>query len=149
MNALDRFAQRYAPVIGRVLRALIFIVSGYGKIGDFAQTAGYMANKGLPAADLLLVATIIIELGGGLMIFLGWKARWAALVIFLWLIPVTLIFHNFWGVDPAQLRNQMNHLLKNLAIMGGMLGLLAYGSGPFSLDRTLPSAAMRARDQAA
>ena len=103
MDILNRFAQRYAAVVGRVLLALIFIVSGYGKIAGFAHTAGLMASKGLPAADLLLVATIVIELGGGAMILLGWKALWAALVIFLWLIPVTLLFHDFWAVDSAHM----------------------------------------------
>jgi len=135
MNALDNLAQRYAPLIGRILLALLFIISGYGKIGGFAQTAGYMASKGLPMAEVLLVLTILIELGGGLMILVGWQARWAALVLFLWLIPVTMVFHNYWGVDAAQMRNQFNHFFKNLCIMGGMLYVVAHGSGPFSLSR--------------
>ena len=135
MNAFDNLVQRYAPPIGRTLLALLFIISGYGKIGAFAQTAGYMASKGLPMAEVLLVLTILIELGGGLMILVGWQARWAALLLFLWLIPATLMFHNFWGMDAAQMRNQFNHFFKNLCIMGGMLYVVAYGSGPFSLGR--------------
>ena len=94
-----------------------------------------MASKGLPLAEVLLVLSILIELAGGLMLIAGWRARWAALALFLWLIPVTLVFHDFWGVDAEQMRNQLNHFLKNLCIMGGMLYVVAYGSGPFSLSR--------------
>ncbi|MBI2313715.1 MAG: DoxX family protein [Betaproteobacteria bacterium] len=127
--------KQYGPLAGRALLALIFIIAGYGKIGSFAQTAGYMASKGLPMAEVLLVATIAIELGGGLMILAGWHARWAALAIFLFIIPTTLVFHPFWAVDAAQKGNQMNHFLKNLAIMGGMLYVMAYGPGPTSLQK--------------
>jgi putative oxidoreductase len=134
VNACE-LAGRFGPVAGRVLLALIFVIAGYGKIGGFSGTAAYMASKGLPVSEVLLLITIAIELGGGLMIILGWKARWAALAIFLFIIPTTLMFHQFWAVDAAQAQNQMNHFLKNLAIMGGMLYIVAHGPGPFSLDR--------------
>lgn len=122
-------------LIGRVLLAYIFVVAGFGKIGNFSATAAYMASKGLPMSEVLLVATIVIELVGGLMIALGWKARWAALAIFVFLIPTTLIFHAFWAVDPEQVRAQTIQFNKNLAIMGGMLYLAIVGSGRFGLDR--------------
>ena len=126
--------QDSAALVGRILLALIFILSGYGKIGGYAGTAGYMASQGLPLVSLLLPLTILIELGGGLLIAIGWKARWVAAVIFLFMIPVTLVFHNPAGLDAAQAQQQMIHLLKNISIMGGMLGLFAFGSGGFSLD---------------
>ena len=122
-------------LIGRVLLAYIFVVAGFGKIGNFSATAAYMASKGLPMSEVLLVATIVIELVGGLMVALGWKARWAALAIFVFLIPTTLIFHAFWAVDPEQVRAQTIQFNKNLAIMGGMLYLAIVGSGRFGLDR--------------
>lgn len=124
-----------AALVGRILLAVIFIKAGWGKIGGWEATAGYMASKGLPLVPVLLAGTILIELGGGLMLALGWKARWAALAIFLWLIPVTVIFHAFWGIDAAQVQNQMNHFLKNVAIMGAMLMLFAFGPGAYSVDR--------------
>lgn len=133
MNALDKFAKQYAPLIGRTLLALIFIISGWGKIGGFEKTAAYMAAKGMPITEVLLVGAIIVELGGGILLVLGWQARLAALAIFLFLIPTTLIFHAFWAVDAAQMQNQFNHFFKNLCIMGGMLYIMAYGPGPFSL----------------
>jgi len=135
MKQVFSMAKQYGPVIGRVLLALIFIISGYNKIGGFEQTAAMMASKGLPIAQVLLVLTIIIELGGGLMLLLGWRARWAALAIFLWLIPTTLIFHAFWGLDPAQVQMQQTQFMKNLAIMGGMMYVIAFGPGSYSLSR--------------
>ncbi len=128
-------AKQYGPLIGRILLALIFIISGYYKIGGFQQTAAMMASKGLPMAQVLLVLTILIELGGGLMILLGWRARWAALAIFLWLIPTTIIFHPYWAADAAQMQSQWGSFMKNLAIMGGMMYVMAFGSGPYSLNR--------------
>ncbi|MGH8744680.1 MAG: DoxX family protein, partial [Burkholderiales bacterium] len=112
--------KQYAPLVGRALLSLIFILSGWGKITGFSGTAAYMASVGVPMSEVLLVPAIIIELGGGLMLLLGWKARWAALAIFLFIIPTTLIFHAFWVADAAQMQNQIN-FMKNLAIMGGML----------------------------
>lgn len=131
--------QKFLPLFGRVLLALIFIIAGLHKISGFDGTVEMMAGRGLPLPQVLLVATILIELGGGLMILLGWHARWAALAIFLFLIPTTLIFHAYWSVDPSQplmVKNQMNQFMKNLAIMGGMLYVVAYGSGPFSLKKS-------------
>ena len=126
--------QDSAALAGRILLALIFIISGYGKITGYAGTAGYMASKGIPLVGILLPLTILIELGGGLLIAIGWKARWAAAVIFLFVIPVTLVFHNPAGLAPAEAQQQMINLLKNVSIMGGMLGLFAFGPGGFSLD---------------
>lgn len=124
-----------AALVGRILIAIIFIKAGFGKIGGWEGTAGYMASKGLPMVPVLLAATIALELGGGILLAIGWKTRWVALAIFLWLIPVTFIFHAFWGIDAAQVQNQMNHFLKNVAIMGAMLMLFAFGPGAYSVDK--------------
>ena len=123
-----KLLQQYGPLAGRVLLSVIFIIAGAKKIFGFAGTAGYMASKGLPMSEVLLVLTIIIELGGGLMILLGWQARWAATAIFLFLIPVTVIFHPAWA-DAEQ----FNSFFKNLAIMGGMMYIMVHGSGPLSI----------------
>jgi putative oxidoreductase len=130
----ESVAANTAALIGRILAGLIFIISGYGKVSGYAGTAGYMASKGMPMVDVLLPLTILVELGGGLLIAIGWKARWAATAIFLFLIPVTLVFHNPIGLAPAEAQQQMINLLKNVSIMGGMLGLVAFGPGGFSLD---------------
>jgi putative oxidoreductase len=120
---------------GRTLLALIFIVSGFGKITGFAGTAGFMASKGMPMAEVLLVGAIAVEFLGGLMLLLGWKARWAALAIFIFIIPATLVFHNPAGLTGQEAQNQMIQVMKNLSIMGGMLMVFAFGPGAWSLDR--------------
>jgi putative oxidoreductase len=122
-------------LLGRVLLALIFIISGFGKVMAFSGTAGYMAAEGMPMPQVLLVAAIAIELGGGLMLVAGYKARWAAFAILLFLIPATLIFHDFWAVPPEQVRAQVTNFEKNLAIMGGMLYVMFCGPGRYSIDR--------------
>lgn len=121
---------QFGPLVGRIFLALIFIISGYGKLAGWEGTLGFMTSKGILMTELLLGLTIAIELGGGLMIAFGLYARWAALAIFLFLIPVTLIFHPFWS-DPSQ----MNSFMKNIAIMGGMLYIMTYGSGPYSIKQ--------------
>lgn len=127
--------EKYGPLLGRVLIAQIFLIAGFGKIAHFAQTAGYMSSMGLPMADVLLTLTIILEVGGGLMILFGFYTRYAAIAFFFWLIPVTLTFHAFWHADAAGMQNQMNNFMKNIAIMGAMVYLAVHGSGPFSLRR--------------
>jgi putative oxidoreductase len=123
-----------AALLGRILLAVIFIKSGWGKIGGFEQTAGMMASKGLPFPEVLLVLTIAIEFGAGLLLVAGYKARWAALAFALWLVPVTLVFHKFWDIPADQVMNQSINFYKNIAILGGMLMVFAFGPGRYSLD---------------
>ncbi|MFQ5994162.1 MAG: DoxX family protein [Acidiferrobacterales bacterium] len=129
MNAF-RLAEQYGPLLGRVLLMMLFIISGVHKITGFEGTAGYMASKGLPMPSVLLIIAAIVELGGALLIVLGWHARWGALAIFLYVIPVTLVFHPFWAVE-----GQLWAFWKNIALMGAMLYIMAYGPGPISVDK--------------
>ena len=125
----------YGPLVGRVLLVLMFLVGGYGKITGFDGTIGYMQAYNMPMTQVLAVIAIIIELGGGIMIAVGWKARWAAAALFIFVLVASFIFHAFWTVpaDQAQLQNIM--FMKNLAIMGGMLYIIVYGSGPLSVEK--------------
>lgn len=134
MNVLCEMVKTYGPLAGRILLALLFVTAGWGKIGGFEGTAGYIASKGLPLPQLAAAGAIAVELIGGLLIVVGWQARWAATAIFLFLIPTTFIFHNFWAVDAAQQGMQQIQFMKNLSIMGGMLYVMAFGAGPLSLD---------------
>jgi putative oxidoreductase len=124
-----------AALVGRILLAVLFIKSGWGKIGGFDATASMMASKGLPMASVLLVITIAMELGGSLLLVVGYKARWAALAFALWLIPVTLTFHAYWNVPPEQVQAQSINFFKNLSIFGGMLMVFAMGPGRYSVDK--------------
>ncbi|MBV8667359.1 MAG: DoxX family protein [Burkholderiaceae bacterium] len=107
--------------IGRALIGVLFLVSGINKILAFSYVAGWMASMGLPLASVLLVLTIAVEIGGGLMLITGVQARFAALLLALFLIPVTFVFHAFWSADAATFQNQLVHFLKNLSIFGAML----------------------------
>ncbi len=125
---------KLGPLVGRVLIAALFVPAGLTKIGNFAGTADHMQQAGLPLVAVLLMLTIVIELGGGLMLLFGWRARAAALVMFLFLIPVTLVFHPFWSAaDAAAQYQQQINFMKNVAIMGGLLFVAAFGPGPLSL----------------
>lgn len=126
---------KFGPVTGRILLALIFLTSGYGKIGGFTGTAGWMTSKGLPMAEVLLAITIVIEIGAALMIIAGYKARLGAAALFLWMIPVTFLFHNFWAMPADQQMIQQIMFMKNLGLMGGMLYIMAFGSGPMSVKK--------------
>ncbi len=129
--------QNVAALIGRILLVILFVKSGWGKIPGFEGTAAYMASKGLPMAQVLLVASIFIELAGAAMIAIGFKARWGAAAVFLWMIPVTLVFHAFWAIpDAKEAGMQQIHFLKNLAIMGGLAMVYAFGPGRYSLDKS-------------
>jgi putative oxidoreductase len=125
-------------LVGRIAIAALFIWSGLGKLmGGLEGTAGYIASQGLPMPMVLAALTVALELGGGLLLALGWKARWVAILLALWLIPTTLIFHRFWGdVPAAQVMSQQINFYKNVAIFGGMLLLAGFGPGRFSIDRS-------------
>jgi putative oxidoreductase len=124
-------------LVGRILIALLFVLSGFGKISGFDGVAGYIGSKGLPMPQVLAALTIALELGGGILLIAGYKVRWVAIAFFLWLIPTTFIFHKFWGGIPAaEVQNQMNNFLKNVSIMGAMLYLVAFGPGRYSVDKS-------------
>ncbi|MDQ2948595.1 MAG: DoxX family protein [Acidobacteriota bacterium] len=112
---------RYLLIIGRILLALIFLISGFGKIAHWAGNESMMAAKGIPLAAVALAIAVVFEIVGGLSLFTGYFARWGALALFLYLIPVSLTIHNFWAVPEAERQNQMIHFLKNVSIMGGLL----------------------------
>jgi putative oxidoreductase len=114
--------------------ALIFVISAVIKIVAFSGTAAAMAKKGIPMTELLLVISIVVELSGALMIIVGWKARLGAAALFLWMIPVSLLYHNFWAMEGQEQFINRIMFLKNISMMGAMLFLMTFGSGGFSVD---------------
>ena len=117
----------YLTLFGRIAMALMFLSSGWMKIGGYAQTAQYMASAGVPSA--LLPVVIAVELAGGLAVLFGFLTRWAALGLALYTIIAAALFHSNFADQ-----NQMIHFWKNLTIMGGFLILAAHGAGRFSID---------------
>lgn len=122
-------------LVGRLLIAAMFIYAGWGKIGGFEGTAGYIASKGLPLPQVLAAGTIVLEIVAGVMLAIGWKARWAALALAGFTLLATLIFHAYWEYPPEQFRTQQLFFLKNMAITGGLLVIAALGAGRWGVDR--------------
>lgn len=122
-------------LIGRILLAVLFLMSGFGKISGFEGLIGSIASKGFPVPQVFAAATIIIEIGAGLMLVFGWKARWAALLLAAFTAIITFFFHNFWSVPEAQKIMQQSQFMKNIAIIGGLLFVMAFGPGRLSIDK--------------
>ncbi len=128
---------RFTALFARIFLGILFLVSGGMKVAGFSTVVGYAAAKGLPfpAASIALAAAI--ELAGAAMLFLGYRARLASFVLFLYLIPITLIFHNFWASHGVEAQMQMVNFLKNIAIMGGLLMVAGAGPGAISLGEPI------------
>ena len=124
----------WAALLGRLLLVILFFYSGFGKISGFQETAQDIAGHGLPFPQLLTALAILLELGGAIAIAIGWKTRWAAALLVLFMIVITPIFHKFWGIPPDQAMDQQIHFMKNVSILGGFLLLFAFGPGRYSLD---------------
>jgi putative oxidoreductase len=129
--------RKTAALIGRILLAGIFIVSGIAKLTDTTGTAAYMTAEGIPYAHGLAIFAGLCELAGGLALVFGFLTRLAAIGLFLMLIPTTLIFHNFWALEGAERSMQMVNFMKNLSIMGGLILLWAQGPNRLSVDARL------------
>ncbi len=134
VGAVDA-GQDAIALLARILLAGMFVLSGYGKIVGFEGTVGYITHYGLPFARLLAAIAIVIELGAGAALLVGWKTRWAALAFVVLLVVITPIFHNFWNVPADQAMAQQINFMKNSSILGGMLLLFAFGPGRYSVDR--------------
>lgn len=131
---MNNQTQNVAALLGRILLSLIFITSGFGKIGGFDGTVGYIASKGLPMAAVVAALTIVVELGGGLAVAVGFLTRWAALALAAFTVLAALIFHTYWAVPPEQVMMQQINFWKNISIAGGFLVLAAFGPGAISID---------------
>ena len=137
--AISKNAQATSPwqgavvVLGRFLFALIFVMAGANHFNK--QTIGYAASQGVPLASILVPLSGVLAILGGLSILLGYRAKLGAWLIVLFLIPVTLLMHKFWGVtDPMMAQIQMVMFMKNMSMLGGALLISQFGAGPFSLD---------------
>ena len=126
--------QNPLTLIGRVLLALLFVPAGFGKLMGFAGTVGYIASKGVPLPEVAAAIAVAVELGLGILLLVGYQARWAALAIGLFTLVITFIFHNFWAVPPEMVMMQRMNFMKNLAIVGGLFTIAAWGPGAWSVD---------------
>lgn len=150
LDAIERFAiARVEPVgtarrtwrmsvaAGRVFLALIFVVSALNKLMNWDQPAAAIADKGLTPASLFLAGAIALELVGGILLLTGLYTRIGVLLLMAFLIPTTLIMHDFWALEGAERQLQATNFLKNLSIFGGLLIVLGVGAGGLSVDSKL------------
>lgn len=121
----------------RVLLALLFVPAGFGKIAGFAGTAGYISSVGLPLPQLGAVIAIVVELGLGLALLVGFKTRISALVIAVFTVAAGVFFHAYWSMPAEQVMINQIMFMKNIAIAGGLLALVAFGPGALSVDAKL------------
>ncbi|AIC21140.1 MULTISPECIES: DoxX family protein [Pseudomonas] len=130
-NSLSATSNTNASIslIGRVLLSAIFILSGFSKIAAPAAMVGYIQSVGLPFPQLALGIAIAVELGGGLLLIAGYRTRLVALGLAVFSVATALAFHNNLGDQ-----NQFIHFFKNIAMAGGLLQVVAFGAGRFSLD---------------
>lgn len=126
--------QKTLSLIGRLLLAALFLPAGISKIGGFSGTVGYIASAGLPLPELAAAIAIVVEVGGALALILGFGTRWAALALALFTLVATVAFHNFWAVPAEQVMMQQLMFFKNIAVVGGLLVLAAFGAGALSMD---------------
>jgi putative oxidoreductase len=126
----------WVDIIGRIGLAQLFLWSGYDMFAHAASQVALMQAYGMPAANILIWPTAVVEVVAGAMLILGWKVRWAALALIVFTVAATLIFHAYWSVPADQVMNEQIEFTKNLAIVGGLLLVLAHGSGRYALDKS-------------
>lgn len=130
MNAL----QNPLALLGRILIAWFFIIPGIGKLTGFAGAVGYAKSAGMPLAEVGVAIGLLIEIGGGLALLLGWGTRYAAALLAFFTLVATFIFHAYWSVPPEAVAVTKLLFNKNIAIVGGLLAFAAFGAGAWSLD---------------
>ena len=126
--------QHVSTLAGRVLLSAIFLTSGVSHILQWRHSTDLMEQEGVPLPNLLLVLAIVCLLLGGLSVLIGLRARLGAVLLILFLIPTTLVFHGDWTAGSSGASDQMLHFMKNLGLLGGLLMVLAFGAGGFSID---------------
>lgn len=124
------------PLLGRILIGLLFVVAGLRKAMAIAATAGYFAKLGFPAPEAMAYVAVLIEIGGGLLLILGFKTRIIAWLLVAFIVIATGMAHRFWEfADAGAYTAQLNNFMKNVAIIGGLLMLIAFGPGSASVDK--------------
>jgi len=124
---VERF--KFLPLLGRIMLGAPFVMSGLGKLGAYSATVGHIAAVGLPVPPLAFAVSVLIELGGGLLLLSGYRARFVALGMAVFCLVTAMFFHHNFADQ-----NQMIHFLKNVMMAGGLLQIAYFGAGAFSLD---------------
>jgi putative oxidoreductase len=129
MSAFSSFFAFFA----RIFLAVLFVVSGWTKLTGFEGTVGYVASNGLPVPQLFAALTILVELGGGILLILGLFSRFAAFIMAGFTLLTILLVHHFWTMTDVEMATNQLHAMKNLAIAGGLLMVTAFGPGAWAV----------------
>src|SRR5262245_52834388 len=120
-------------LVGRALMSAVFLVAGVRKIMIWGPQVAYFTKLGFPAPEFFTVLAIVIEIGAGLALLTGWQTKWAAWLLALFVLIATFMAHRFWEFPAEAQPNQMNHFLKNMAIIGGLAFVASFGPGPLAV----------------
>lgn len=131
---MSNVLQNPLSLAGRLLIAALFLPAGIGKITGFAGTVGYISSVGMPLPTVAAAAAIVVEVLGGAALIAGYQTRIAAIVLALFTLVASFFFHNYWGVPAEQAFVQQLLFFKNVAVVGGLFVLAAFGAGAWSLD---------------
>ena len=126
--------QNPLSLAGRILLAYLFLPAGIGKITGFAGTVGYIASVGLPLPQVAAAIAVVVEIVGGIALIVGFGTRFAALALAAFALVASILFHNYWAFPADQQMMQQLMFIKNIAVVGGLLTLAAWGAGKWSLD---------------
>ena len=134
MSFMFTSLQNPLSLIGRALIALLFIPAGFAKIGGFVGTAAYIGSMGVPLPEVAAAIAIAVELGLGILLLVGFQTRWAALLIAIFTVVITVIFHKFLGIPAEMVMSQQQAFFKNIGVVGGLLTIADWGAGAWSVD---------------
>ena len=137
-------AQSQMMLVGRVLIASMFLVAGIRKLLAVSGTVAYFTKLGFPIPEIMVWVSIVIEIGGALLLIAGWQTRRIAWLLILFTIIATAMGHRFWEFEGAQYGAQLNFFLKNVTVLGGLLYVIAFGPGRVSVDERAGAPGRRA-----
>ena len=126
--------QKPLALVGRLLLASLFLPAGIGKLTSFAGTVGYISSVGLPMPQVGAAVALVVEIVGGIALIAGYGTRFAAIVLAVFTLVASFFFHNYWAVPADQQMIQQLLFSKNIAVVGGLLTLAAWGAGAWSMD---------------
>jgi len=135
---VDRMADRagsWIVLLGRLALAALYLPSGFNKLVHLGSFADAMAARGVPAPTLLAILGAAVEFFGALAVLVGFRTRYAALLMIGFTIVASVVSHHFWDIEDVTRRMQYVQFMKNMAIIGGFLFLFVHGPGPLSVDR--------------
>lgn len=138
-NVMNQYLETFCLLSGRFLLGIYFILPGITKVTGFDTTLAYMADHNVPLTTVLLIVTIIIQLGAGTALIIGFKAKYMAFILAGLTLVISIYMHNFWDIvdDDASLAHETQNFFKNMGIMAGLLMVAALGAGNLSVDSRL------------